>query len=97
MRTKIMFIILFFLVSCVKQQDIEQAQRVAVISERFTNPPMINSDKTWKPYTVKKVYLDPGTYPGSYMNLKPDTIISTCSIDKIDSNFKIEIRKYAIE
>ena len=31
-----------------------------------------------------------------YYNQKPDTLISSCSIDKIDSLFKIEIRSYDI-
>ena len=86
------------LCSCVKGwEDISvmpPAKKVFIISKRFTNPPeWVGS--TWKPYKiVEHEILNVDFQP--YENLKADTIISTCSIDKVDSSFKIEIRSYQV-
>lgn len=84
------------LCSCSKfSEDIHTGKKVYIISKRFTNPPDINSDKTWKPYkTIVSEITDVDWQP--YYGVKPDTLISSCSIDKIDSLFKIEIRIFEV-
>jgi hypothetical protein len=99
MRFIIFIIFLCFLAalcSCAKSETIQPtSKRVFIISKRFTNPPeWIGS--TWKPYKiVEHEILNVDYQP--YENLKADTIISTCSIDKVDSSFKIEIRSYQVK
>ena len=85
--------------SCSKGwEDIEimpPAKKVFIISNRFTNPPSLNPDKTWKPYKIITEEIKGVDWQG-YYGVKPDTLISTCSIDKRDSLFKIEIRTFEI-
>ena len=77
--------------SCTKGwEDIsipEQPKKVFIISKRFTTEWIYLKTVTAE---IKGVDWQP------YYNQKPDTLISTCSIDKIDSLFKIEIRSYDI-
>lgn len=89
--------------SCTKQVEdyaylnTDRRPQVIRISERYSNPPaVINSDGSWRPYKIVNQEMNRDIDYRSYENLKPDTLISTCSIDKIDSVFKIEIRKYRI-
>ena len=88
------------LCSCSKSwEDIEimpAAKKVFILSKRFTNPPDLNLDKTWKPYKIIEEEILGVDYQ-AYENQKPDTLISTCSIDKRDSLFKIEIRTFVIK
>ena len=70
--------------------------QAVIVSERYTNPPSINPNGTWKYYKIVRDTLHPDIDYRSYEDVKPDTIRSTCSIDKRDSAFKIEIRKYTI-
>ena len=69
--------------------------RVVEISKRFTNPPDLNIDKTWRPYKTVEHSLPEGVDSNAYVGVI-DTLISTCSIDKMDSLFKIEIRTFEI-
>ena len=99
----IVFIIFFCFIaslcSCSKGwEDIEimpPAKKVFIISKRFTNPPSLNPDKTWKPYKIIEEEIKGVVWQG-YYGTKPDTLISTCSIDKSDSLFNIEIRTFEI-
>lgn len=89
------------LLSCTKQKDYsylntDRRPQVTIISERYTDPPDLNENKTWKPYKIVYHPLSRDIDYRSYENLPPDTLISKCSIDKVDSLFKIEIRKYKI-
>jgi hypothetical protein len=70
--------------------------RVVEISKRFTNPPDLNIDKTWRPYKTVEHSLPEGVDSNAYVGVI-DTLISTCSIDKMDSLFKIEIRTFVIK
>jgi len=87
------------LCSCSKSwEDIEimpAAKKVFILSKRFTNPPSLNQDKTWKPYKIITEEIKGVDWQG-YYGVKADTLISTCSIDKRDSLFKIEIRTFEI-
>jgi hypothetical protein len=65
----------------------EQPKKVFIISKRFTAEWIYLRTVTQE---IKGVDWQP------YYNQKPDTLISTCSIDKRDSLFKIEIRSYDI-
>ncbi len=95
----ILILLLGCLCSCTKQwEDISipaQQKKVFIISKRFTDPPALYSDHTWKPYKIVEEEIK-GVGWQAYYGSKPDTIISTCSIDKIDSLFKIEIRIFDI-
>ena len=87
--------------SCTKQKDYsylntDRRPQVTIVSERYTNPPALNYDHTWQPYKIIYLPLSRDIDYRSYENQKPDTLISNCSIDKIDSLFKVEIRKYEI-
>jgi len=86
--------------SCTKKDysylNTDRRPQVILVSERYTNPPKINANGTWQPYKIVYDSLSRDIYYGSYQNQKPDTLISKCSIDKVDSFFKIEIRKYFI-
>jgi len=104
-ETLILFIsgilVIFIFLSCTKQGDYsylntDRRKRVTIVSERFTNPPEINPDKSWKPYKIIYQPLSKDIDFKAYENQIPDTLISVCSIDKIDSLFKVEIRNYEI-
>jgi len=87
---------------CSKEKDYgylntDRRPTVTIISERFTNPPKINADLTWKPYKIVYYTLDRDVDYRSYEGLPPDTLFSTCSIDKIDSLFKVEIVNYKVQ
>lgn len=105
---KLLFIILAFS-SCSKVIDYsylntDRRPFVVRISERYTDPPLskdtlIKNKKViiWIPYKIVLDTLDKDLIRASdYLNISTDTIFSTCSIDKIDSNFRIEIRKYNV-
>jgi len=85
--------------SCSKGwEDIEvtpPAKKVFIRSQRFTDPPGINPDRTWKPYKVVEAEIRGVDWQG-YYGVKADTLVSSCSIDKVDSLFKIEIRTFEI-
>ena len=95
----ILLCVIHSLCSCSKGwEDIEimpQPKKVFIISKRFTNPPSLNPDKTWKPYKIITEEIKGVDWQG-YYGVKPDTLISTCSIDKRDSLFKREIRSFEI-
>ncbi len=55
-----------------------------------------NGKLKWLAYKIVYDSLSRDIYYGSYVNQKPDTLVSPCSIDKVDSLFKIEIRSYKI-
>jgi hypothetical protein len=84
-------LIILLLTSCTKGwEDIqipEQPKKVFIISKRFTAEWIYLRTITQE---IKGV-----DWQG-YYGVKPDTLISTCSIDKRDSLFKIEIRSYDI-
>ena len=86
-----LLIILGCLCSCTKGwEDISEmppVKKVFIISKRFTSEWIYLRTVTQE---IKGVDWQP------YYNQKPDTLISTCSIDKRDSLFKIEIRSYDI-
>jgi len=63
------------------------AKKVFIISKRFT--------AEWI-YLKTVMHEIKGVDWQGYYGVKPDTLISTCSIDKRDSLFKIEIRSYDI-
>jgi len=88
----LLLLIIGCLCSCSKGwEDIsipEQPKKVFIISKRFTTEWIYLKTVTQE---IKGVDWQP------YYNQKPDTLISTCSIDKIDSLFKIEIRSYDIK
>ena len=65
----------------------EQPKKVFIISKRFTDEWIYLKTVT---HEIKDV-----DWQG-YYGVKPDTLISTCSIDKVDSLFKIEVRSYDI-
>jgi len=95
-----MLAIVIFL-SCTKQMDgsylnTDRRKQVTIVSERYSNPPALNPDKSWKPYKIIYQPLSKDIDFKAYENQKPDTLISVCSIDKIDSLFKVEIRNYEI-
>lgn len=96
----IILAVLIYACSCTKGwEDIEipSSYRMVIVSQRFTDPPAMNPDKTWRPYKTVRVYMSAGVDSIAYTRLKPDTTISSCSIDKVDSAFKIEVRSYAVE
>lgn len=95
---KKLLIPLILLSSCTKQTDYSylntdrrDCKQVILVSERYTD--------SWE--YIKTVTLNRGehcdTDLDAYRKLKPDTLISSCSIDKVDSTFKIEIRTYKIQ
>ena len=65
----------------------EQPKKVFIISKRFTSE--------WGYLKTVTAEIKGVDWQG-YYGVKPDTLISTCSIDKIDSLFRIEIRSYNI-
>lgn len=98
-------ITIFLLAACAKSTDYgylntDRRPLIILVSERYDNPPATYSDGTWKYHKIVYDTLDRGTDPEAYRNLL-DTIpkdwkSAWCSIDKIDSSFLIEIRKYKI-
>lgn len=90
---KLIISLILFLMGCSKPMDYsylntDRRPQVIRISERYT--------EKWKWIKTVNDTLNRETRWQDYINIKPDTLISSCSIDKIDSNFKIEIRKYKI-
>ena len=86
-----LLLLIVLLASCTKGwEDIQipEQKKVFIESNRYTS--------TWVYYKTVTVEIK-GVDWQPYCGLKPDTLISTCSIDKIDSNFRIEIRKYLIK
>ncbi len=95
MKQLTLFLILLSSCSKEKEFELQNPKRTFIHSERFTNPPALYPNGSWKPYKVVEQEIAGVDYQ-AYENVKPDTLISTCSIDKIDSSFKIEIRTYII-
>lgn len=87
--------------ACTKTADYsylntDRRPMVIRVSERYDNPPDRNPDGSWRFHKFVADTLHRDTRAEDYKNIIPDTTISTCSIDKIDSSFKIQILKYII-
>lgn len=101
MKTILLFTIMIFLAGCNKPGDFsylntDRRPQVIIVSERYTDPPAANTNGTWIPYKIMRDSLSRDIGYQAYENVPPDTIWSSCSIDKLDSLFRIEIRKYFI-
>lgn len=94
--------IITLLMACKKQQDYsylntDRRAQVILVSQRFTNPPKVNENGTWKADTTIWFYYHKDTDHTSYIGMKPDTIISNCAIGGIDPRYTTEIRNWQIK
>lgn len=98
-------IVIIIAESCTKQTDYsylntDRRPIIIRVSERHTDPPVeVKDDKgkiKWLPYTFKADTLDRNSRASDYENLIPDTLISTCSIDKVDSSYRIGILRFVV-
>jgi len=103
--TILLSFIIVLLAGCSKQKDYSYLNtdrrncgRLYYISERHTATPLLFNGK-WIAYRIDTMPQGQvcGHNKTDFEALKADTIYSTCSIDKIDSAYRINIFRYLIK